>query len=214
MNYTTSFGFSEKWRKQCVDGINIQNEKTVVDLMTGMGECWKHVFKKNNSNLTLIGLDFSSEMINKAEKNKSKFKHHNINLLKENVFDNSIKDQTADYVISAFGLKTFNHTQLENLALEIHRILKPNGTFSLIEVSVPNNIFLRKIYMFYLKNIIPIFGKFFLKNPETYKMLGTYTQEFTNSRNVCQIFEQHNFKVEYIEYFYGCASGIKGIKFS
>jgi len=212
VNYITSFGFSERWRRQCVEEIEIEKGKTVVDLMTGMGECWKHILKKSDKDSKLIGLDFSTEMISRAEKNKTIFKNSKIDILKENVFENSIGNETADYVISGFGLKTFNDLQLEKLANEIDRILKPNGKFSLIDVSVPNNSFLKPFYMFYLKNIIPILGKLFLGSPETYRMLGVYTEEFGNSKNVHRIFEKLEFEIEYVEYFYGCASGIKGRK--
>jgi demethylmenaquinone methyltransferase/2-methoxy-6-polyprenyl-1,4-benzoquinol methylase len=212
VNYITSFGFSERWRRQCVEEIGIEKGKIVIDLMTGMGECWKHILKNSDNNSKLIGLDFSTEMINRAEKNKRKFEKSTIEVLKENVFENSIENGTADYVISGFGLKTFNDEQLGKLANEIDRILKPNGKFSLIDVSVPNSKFLKPFYMFYLKNIIPILGKLFLGSPETYKMLGVYTEEFGNSKNVHQIFNKQEFEVEYVEYFYGCASGIKGRK--
>jgi ubiquinone/menaquinone biosynthesis methyltransferase len=212
MNYITSFGFSERWRRQCVEEIEIEKGKTVVDLMTGMGECWKHILKKSDRDSKLIGLDFSTEMINRAKKNKGKFEKSTIEILKENVFENSIANETADFVISGFGLKTFNDEQLEKLANEINRILKPNGKFSLIDVSVPNSKLLKPFYMFYLKNIIPTLGKLFLGSPETYRMLGVYTEEFGNSKNVYQIFNKLEFEVEYVEYFYGCASGIKGRK--
>ena len=212
MNYITSFGFSERWRRQCIKEIKIKKGKTVVDLMTGMGECWKHILKESENDTSLIGLDFSIEMINKAQKNKAKFKDSRIEIIKESVFANSIKDASADYVISGFGLKTFNNEQLLGLAREIERILKPNGKFSLIDVSVPNNNFLKPIYMFYLKRIIPLLGSVFLGNPETYKMLGIYTQEFGNAKKAHKIFNQQNMEVEYVEYFFGCASGIKGIK--
>jgi len=212
VNYITSFGFSERWRRQCVEEIEIQEGKVVVDLMTGMGECWKYILKKANNDSQLIGLDFSSGMINRAEKRKEKFKEAKIELLKENVFDNSIEKEVADYVISGFGLKTFNDEQLVKLANEIDRILKSNGKFSLIDVSIPKIGFLKPFYMFYLKKVIPIFGKIFLGNPETYKMLGVYTEEFGNSQNVYDIFKRNNFEVQYVEYFFGCASGIKGMK--
>ncbi len=212
MNYITSFGFSERWRRQCVEEIEIEKGKTVVDLMTGMGECWKYILKKSDANSRLVGLDFSTKMINRAKKNKLNFKTSKIEILKENVFKNSIDTESADFVISCFGLKTFNNQQLENLAVEIHRILKPNGKFSLIDVSVPKNKFLKQFYMFYLKKVIPIIGKLFLGSPETYKMLGTYTEAFGNSKNTFQIFNRPEFKVEYIKYFYGCATGIKGVK--
>src|SRR5690606_27404909 len=156
MNYITSFGFSERWRRQCVEEIDIKPGKTVVDLLTGMGECWKHILKDSNDNSNLIGLDFSTEMVKRAEKNKRKFPDRKIKILHENVFANSIKNETADYVISGFGLKTFNDDQIKRLAGEIERILKPQGKFSLIDVSVPKNRFLKSLYMFYLKNIIPV----------------------------------------------------------
>ena len=212
VNYITSFGFSERWRRQCVEEIGIEKGKIVVDLMTGMGECWKHILKKSDKNSKLIGLDFSTEMINRAQKNKRKFEKSTIEVLKENVFQNSIENGTADYVISGFGLKTFNDEQLGELATEINRILKPNGKFSLIDVSVPKSKILKPFYMFYLKNVIPILGKVFLASPETYKMLGVYTEEFGNSKNTHRIFSRPEFEVKYVEYFFGCASGIKGRK--
>ncbi|MEW7279493.1 class I SAM-dependent methyltransferase [Aquimarina sp. 2201CG1-2-11] len=212
VNYITSFGFSERWRRQCVEEIEIEKGKVIVDLMTGMGECWKHILKKCNKDSKLISLDFSTEMIKRAQKNKKVFNNYNIEILKENVFENSIKNQTVDYIISGFGLKTFNDEQLEKLATEINRILKSNGKFSLVDVSVPKSSILKPFYLFYLKNIIPTLGKLFLGSPETYKMLGIYTQEFRNSKNVHKIFDRFDFEVEYVEYFYGCATGIKGRK--
>lgn len=212
MNYITSFGFSERWRKQFINEIKIEKGKTTVDLMSGMGECWKYILEKSNEKSNLIAIDFSSKMVIRSEKTRSKFKNKSIQILKENVFKNSLENETADYVISGFGLKTFNNYQLESLSNEIDRILKPNGEFSLIDISVPNSKTLKLFYMFYLKKVIPVLGNVFLGNPETYKMLGIYTSQYKNSKKVFEIFNKPNFKIEYIEYFYGCASGIKGKK--
>lgn len=212
MNYITSFGFSERWRKQCVNEIELKDQKVIVDLLTGMGECWKFIDKKADKEAKIIGLDFSDKMLAQAKNNSTKFPKRNIQLLNENVFKNSIRESSADTVISSFGLKTFNEEQLEKLAIEINRILKSGGNFSLIDVSVPKNKILKLFYLFYLKFIIPILGKLFLGNIATYKMLGKYTTKFRNARNVEQIFKNQNFEVEYVEYFYGCASGIKGTK--
>ncbi|WP_165769901.1 hypothetical protein [Flagellimonas pacifica] len=48
--------------------------------------------------------------------------------------------------------------------------------------------------------------------PETYKMLGVYTEKFENAENTLQIFNRPELEVEYVEYFYGCATGVKGRK--
>ena len=153
-------------------------------------------------------------MVKKAETRKAKYQDRHIEVLRENVFQNSIETESADCVISGFGLKTFNEAQLDQLAQEIGRILKPGGRFSLIDVSIPRNSVLKGFYMFYLKRVIPVLGKLFLGNPETYRMLGVYTEAFQNARQVEAIFRRHNFNVQYVEYFFGCASGIKGWKVS
>lgn len=212
VNYVTSFGFGTRWRKQCVDQLQIEEGKVVVDLMTGMGECWEYILKNESDDSKLIGLDFSSEMIKRAEQKKLKFSQSNIELLREDVFENSIESGSADYVISGFGLKTFNDEQFAKFANEIDRLLKPNGKFSLVEISVPKIRILKPFFMFYVKTIIPTLGRIFLGSPENYKMLGIYAEKFQNSKKVYNAFKKGNFEVEYVEYFFGCATGIKGVK--
>lgn len=214
MNYITSFGFSKAWRNQCVKDIDLSQAKVVVDLLSGMGECWKPIAKKAPALKELIALDFSGEMVKHAKNRVSKVKIDKIQVLKEDVFNNSIASNTADCVVSGFGLKTFTPSQLDQLAAQIERMLKTGGQFSLVDVSVPSNKTLKLFYLFYLKRVIPVLGWLFLGNPSNYRMLGVYTENFQNSKEVKRIFEQHNFEVQYVEYFFGCASGIVGKKLS
>ena len=208
VNYITSFGFSERWRKQCVKALNIQEGAKVYDLMTGMGECWSQILENMGEKGELYALDISTNMLARAHKRKQKIKDRQIHILKENVFENNFPDAAADFIVSGFGIKTFNPKQLKELALEMHRLLKKTGKLSVIEVSVPPNLILRSLYMFYLKRIIPILGWMFLGSPETYKMLGIYTEKFENAKELEPIFTQAGFRVTYVSYFYGCATGI------
>lgn len=212
MNFITSFGFSEIWRRQCVKKATTSNVEVVVDLLSGMGECWKYIRKYLPKNTQIIALDFSKEMVKRAEKRKKKHNYSGIRILEENIFSNSIKSCSADCVISTFGLKTFTSEQIESFAIEINRILKPGGRFSLIDVSVPPNPILRFFYMFYLKKAIPFIAFLLGINSQSYSMLGYYTENYINSRKVEQVFKENNFNIEYNNYFYGCASGISGTK--
>ena len=171
VNYITSFGFSRRWRKQCVKALNISKGTVVVDLLCGMGECWSSILDCADEHSELIALDFSTEMIRRASHVARKYPKKKIKILEENVFNNSIQSSSADYVVSGFGLKTFNEVQLHRLAEEIKRILKPNGSFSFIDVSVPHNKILRVSYIFFLKRLIPFLGKLLLGSPEAYKMV-------------------------------------------
>ena len=63
VNYLSSFGFTERWRRQCIEAIRWDggSTQTVYDLMSGMGECWGLILQKNAGTLRLIGVDISEE---------------------------------------------------------------------------------------------------------------------------------------------------------
>lgn len=212
VNYITSFGFSARWRKQLVRRLPIQEGQVVADLMTGMGECWAPIMKLIGNSGKLIALDLSEGMLRFARQRMVKYPGANIALLKENLFSNSIPNASVDAVISGFGMKTFSEAQFAAFATEVQRILKPGGYLSLVDVSVPSFAPLKWPYMFYLKRMIPLLGWMFLGNAENYRMLGIYSQQFGNSRKVMDSFQSAGFEVEYVSYFFGCASGFIGRK--
>lgn len=212
VNYLTSFGFSIRWRTQFLKPFKATDQKVeIIDLLTGMGETWAAIkHKLPNSNLTV--LDFSEGMLKYAEqKSKHKF-GGSITLLHQNVLQSNLPANHFDFVTCAFGLKTFNDEQLQALALETKRILKPGGQFSFIEVSKPEHKMLHGLYKFYLGRAIPVLGKLLLGSPEEYKMLWNYTRRFENSRRATELFQKAGLKTEFTSYFYGCATGFHGQK--
>ena len=184
----------------------------VIDLMCGMGEFWPALLRQFQHSCSITALDFSEGMLAHAMVRKLKLEAGDIKITKQNMLANDIPDCSADHIISGFGLKTFSRTQQEQLASEISRILKPQGTFSLIEVSVPSFVLLRKPYLFYLKWIIPLIGRCFLGSPESYQMLGVYTEKFGNCREFTEILQSNGLVAIYREYFWGCATGVSGLK--
>ena len=214
MNTITSFGFSNRWRKQCVHELAIEPGQVVIDLMTGMGETWDYICRRIGPDGTLMGVDFCEGMLRYADqkRQKKRFSSHTITIQKQNVLAGTIPAQSADHVVVSFGLKTFNEEQLRQLAFEIARILKPGGQFSCIEVSVPEPALLRSFYLFYLRRVIPLLGALFLGNPQTYRMLGIYCTQFKNTTQCWQLFQQAGLICWPTSYFFGCASGIVGHK--
>lgn len=214
MNYITSFGFSIRWRNQFLEPFSPTHKHVeILDLLTGMGENWNAI-KQKFPNATLSALDFSDGMLAHAKQKNAKQFNGTITILKQDVLNNTLPDQYYDYVTCAFGLKTFNHQQLQTLAAEVKRILKPGGQFSFIEVSKPDNAILNSLYGFYLGRIIPVLGKLLLGDPEEYRMLWHYTRAFENTEKAVRIFNAAGLKTEARTFFGGCASGLQGLKHS
>ncbi|MCL4266996.1 MAG: class I SAM-dependent methyltransferase [Anaerolineae bacterium] len=212
VNYLSSFGFTTRWRRQFVRTTQIKPGATVCDLMCGMGECWSALAPSLTLHDHVIALDMSQGMLAGAERRRAKFPHLNIQLFKQDILENTLPDACADNVICGFGLKTFTDAQREILAAEIKRLLKPRGTFAMIEISVPNGWLFKDLYLFYLKHLIPIIGRLLLGNPENYRMLGVYTEQFGDCRSMMNALARQGLQVEYHQYFYGCATGVSGVK--
>ena len=212
MNYITSFGFSIRWRKQFLNKLGKSEQNlNIIDLLSGLGENWTYL-KQNFPNSTFSALDFSEEMILQSKDKGNKVFKNQLNLLCEDILQSNLESNSFDIISCAYGLKTFNENQLEILAKEVSRILKPNGKFSFVEVSKPKNKILYYPYKLYLSKIIPVLGKLFLGNPNDYKMLWIYTENFENCDRVNEIFKKHNLNVKSETYFYDCATGIYGTK--
>jgi demethylmenaquinone methyltransferase/2-methoxy-6-polyprenyl-1,4-benzoquinol methylase len=212
VNFITSFGFSIRWRRQFLHRLQPTAEKIqVIDLMTGMGETWNAVHHRF-PNASLSALDFSKEMLKNAQRKNELHFNGKVQLLQQDILQNGLPDNYYDIVICAFGLKTFNEAQLETLAEETKRILKPGGQFSFVEVSRPSNGILKALYEFYLAHSIPVLGQLLLGNPTEYRMLWRYTQQFRSAEKAMEIFNAEGLHASFISYFFGCATGFSGYK--
>lgn len=120
VNYVTSFGFSKRWRSQFVKKAVIRPGMTVCDLMCGMGECWSVVAKCLSGEGQLLALDLSRGMLGGAYKRKGRFSNLDIAIHKQNALASALENESVDYIISAFGIKTFSDEQKEILAAEIN----------------------------------------------------------------------------------------------
>ena len=207
-NLITSFGFSEFWRKSCVVGAGIGSGTLVCDMMAGSGECWRHIRSDVSK---IVSIDFSTFM-SERQKKKRQMDAREIDVVCENAISTSLADSSVDHVVSAFGLKTLSDHAFESFAFELMRILKPGGSFSLLEISIPRNGLLRVPYTWYISSVIPLVGKLLLGDIDCYRMLGAYTREFHSCERLVPVFREVGLTVSMQEHFFGCATSLVGTK--
>ncbi len=211
VNVLSSFGFCLWWRRACVHHLPPMETPVVVDLMAGMGECWPSL-RSHLPRGQLSSIDLSGEMTRRARQEAPKWGVDPAQVLQGDALESHLASCSADAVICAFGLKTLDASGQVRLAREIHRLLKPGGHFSVIEISTPRPWWLRLPYMAYLDHLIPWIGAAFLGNPSHYRMLGRYTRAFGDCHPFQQACQSAGLEAVMHLHFGGCASSVAGFK--
>jgi ubiquinone/menaquinone biosynthesis methyltransferase len=209
-----SFGFNWRWRKELVARLKLRAGMTVCDLMAGTGESWLYVLPRLGKQGKLLAVDFSRQMATSARARRDHLRSdaNAITVLEEDALDNSIEAGSMDAVICVYGTKTLSQEEEERFVGEVRRLLKDNGVFGIVEISVPGWAPLRAPYLFYLRNVIPCVGKLFLGNPDNYRMLSQYTLRFGSCSRLAQTFTANGFDVREHSFFWGCATALTGVK--
>ena len=113
-----------------IAGANIKPGDRVLDLACGSGEPALTIAKMLAPTGQIIATDFSSDMLAIAEENAQQAQISNIQFQTADVHELPFENQSFDAVTSRLGIMYFWDCQ--KALSEIKRVLKPNGTLSLI----------------------------------------------------------------------------------
>lgn len=206
-SYICSMGFTERWRKQCVKVLALEAKaRSGYDLMAGTGEVWPHLLDANPQVSKIVAVDISSGMHARAINRLHTMRAHQIDFIEDDVLSSALPDESADFVISTFGLKTFNPAQLSKLAALTQRVLKPGGRFAFIEASDPKGWILRWLYLLHLKVVLPAIERIVLRGAQDFAMIGTYSTNFGDARHFVQMLQVEGLDAEFRKAFFGCAT--------
>jgi len=209
-----SFGFVFLWRRQCVDRLPgpLPDGAIGMDLMAGTGEAWPYLLRRRTGIASITAVDISSGMIRRAVDRLHRSRVDKIALVEANILESTLPAGSADFIISTFGLKTFNASQQRRLAQELARLLKRGGTFSLLEASDPKGWLLHGLYRFYLDRVLPLIERTALRGAQDFAMLGVYTRHFGDCSYFARCLAEEGLEVQFEAFFFGCATGVAGRK--
>lgn len=111
---------------------HIQPGDTVVDLGSGAGNDCFVARHETGPEGKVIGIDFTSAMIQKARGNAEKHKFNNVEFREGDIEDMPINADTANVVVSNCVLNLVPNKK--RVISEIFRILKPGGHFSISDI--------------------------------------------------------------------------------
>ena len=148
LNRLLTFGIDVKWRKKVVKIVREAKAGKILDIATGTGDLAIMLADINPEKV--VGLDISPGML---EVGKKKVKDKGLEKKVEMVLGDSeklpFKDHSFDAATVGFGVRNFE--DLEKGLKEIYRVLRPGGSFVVLETSQPTKFPVRQGYLFYSK---------------------------------------------------------------
>ena len=195
LNRIITFGVDIKWRKRVIAIIGKNNPDRVLDIASGTGDL-AIMTAKNTTASEIIGADISEGMLAVGEE---KIKKLGLSKrVKMQVADSENLPYDSNYfdaVTVAFGVRNFEN--LDKGIQEIARVLKPKGTFVVLETSIPSTPVIKQLYLFHSNFLLPFFGKLFSKDPKAYSYLSKSAKNFPYGEDFNNILRKNGFSNVY-----------------
>lgn len=170
MNDLMSFGVHRIWKKIAIWHCQAKPGHQILDLAGGTGDLTKQLAKGVGHSGAVYLADINASMLAEGRKRLlDKGILDPVRYVQLNGESLPFGDNTLDCIIVGFGLRNMTD---KSLALqEMARILKPGGRLIILEFSTPVSKGLQTLYDSYSFAVIPLLGKIFCNDPESYQYL-------------------------------------------
>ncbi|BAS56019.1 type 11 methyltransferase [Leptolyngbya boryana NIES-2135] len=127
-----SVGGEARFRQLALQGLTIEPETKVLDLCCGSGQTTQFLVQRSRH---VTGLDASPLSIQRAKKNVPEAEY--VEAFAE---QNPLPDQSFDVVHTSAAMHEMQPQQLRQILQQVHRVLKPNGVFTMVDFHAPTNL--------------------------------------------------------------------------
>jgi ubiquinone/menaquinone biosynthesis C-methylase UbiE len=137
-----SVGGEARFRQLALQGLEILPESKVLDLCCGSGQTTKFLVARSHQ---VTGLDASPLSIQRAQTNVPEATY--VEAFAEEM---PFEANSFDFVHTSAAMHEMNSEQLQQIFKEVHRVLRPDGTFAIVDFHAPKNpIFVPGLAVFF-----------------------------------------------------------------
>ncbi|MEI2834792.1 MAG: ubiquinone/menaquinone biosynthesis methyltransferase [Acidimicrobiia bacterium] len=180
-NTYMTFGLDKYARKILVKELRIPQHSLILDLASGTGD-FSRMFTKLGHDTLAVDLSFNMLKAGKDTKNKIQCDGTNL----------PFQNDSFDAIVCGYALRNF--VNIDELIIELFRVLKPGGKFMAVDVSVPTNPIIKFGNQIWFNNIIPKIGRFISKNKEAYEYLPRSTSYLPSDDILSSKFKEQGFE--------------------
>lgn len=206
LNTILSCGLDKTWRHKLLTFVPNNANLKILDLATGTADVVITLVKNKPNIKTAVGIDLSENMLTLAKKKvETQGLAERIVLQTSDAAKLSFLDNEFDMTTMAFGIRNVENPIL--VLKEIFRVLKTNGRAVILEFSLPKNIFIKGMYLIYLKCVVPLLGGLISGNFKAYFYLNRTIEKFPYGQVFVRMMRQCGFKnVTSVELLFGIAT--------
>lgn len=186
-NAILSWGMHRSWNRELVKQVGPSSK--LLDLCAGTGDI-AYAYLKKNPQAEAHLLDFSSEMLARAEQKRKKGQQ--VQFIKGDAMALPLPDNSYPCTTMAYGIRNIQNP-LKSLE-EIHRVLRPQGVVAILELTRPENRWIRKGHSLYLQHLLPKIGRLITSNQEAYNYLCSSIESFIPPEHLLQLLQEAGFR--------------------
>lgn len=206
-NALSSFGAYRRWLRTMMDQAPIDGSSDVLDIAGGTGDV-SRMAARNFHPAHIQCTDLVPEMLEvaKAHRDRGDFDGVPVDFEVVDAQDIPYGDDSYDVVTMAYGIR--NMPERRRALAEMHRVLKPGGALVCLEFSTPPNPLWRGLYHFYLRHLIPFWGKLVTGDSSGFVYLARSIRAFPDQAGLAALMEEAGFRdVRWVN----CTGGIAAV---
>ncbi len=192
INTVLSFGMHHLWKKSAVTMLTLEPGQQVIDVCGGTADLAIIAARAVGAAGAITVYDINPAMM---ELGRQKARNANlgdrIRFVQGDAEQISLPDNHFDAAMVGFGIR--NVTRMEKGLAEMHRVLKPGGTFLCLEFSQPAPGVFRTLYDFYSFQVMPRIGRLFTGSSQAYHYLPESIRLFPSPDEFSKLLEQVGF---------------------
>ncbi len=185
MNSLLSLTLDRIWRKALIDESSLAVGDRALDIACGTGDVLL-LLEKAYPQTQVFGLDVSHGMLGQTASEQPGSK-----LVLANALSSPFPSESFDLLTIAFGFR--NMPDYESFLEEANRILKPGGRLLILELTQPENSWMRLANTLYLHTALPFWSLFFASDPEAYAYLRSSIKGFPTQAEVVNLLQDTGF---------------------
>jgi demethylmenaquinone methyltransferase/2-methoxy-6-polyprenyl-1,4-benzoquinol methylase len=191
-----SLGRDAAWKRQLIAALPHFPAPVCVDLACRTGHLAFLLAEKFPAG-RIVGIDLTEPMLELAQlRNDS----NNIEFARQDMGATNFPDESTDIVTGGYAVR--NAAELQQVFLEIHRILRTGGFVALLDFSKPPSRCFQRLQHLVLKYWCGLWGFILHGNPEIHSYISASLENFPDRDQLRELLSETGFVVSHSRRFY------------